>query len=56
MIDFTHTTDGEANLRHRRKIGAGGYGVVHEVLSDYEKMLTPVKLYDIPTGKVFLLI
>lgn len=43
MVDFAH---GSASLRHRRIIGAGGYGVVHEVLSDYENMLTFVKLYD----------
>jgi hypothetical protein len=37
MADYAHTTDGVASLLHRRKIGAGGYGVVHEVFSEYGK-------------------
>jgi hypothetical protein len=33
--DFTYTTDQKSSLLHKRKIDAGGYGDVHEVLTHY---------------------
>jgi hypothetical protein len=29
--DFDYTTGGDSRVMHKRKIGAGGYGDVHEV-------------------------
>ena len=31
--DFSYTTDQDSSLSHKRKIDAGGYGDVHEVIT-----------------------
>jgi hypothetical protein len=33
--EFAYATDGDPDLKYIRKLGAGGYGSVHEVLYWY---------------------
>lgn len=40
--DYSWTTERDPQLAHRRFIGRGGGGEVHEVLSFHQKLLTRV--------------
>jgi hypothetical protein len=54
--DFAYTTGGDQRLLHKRQIGAGAFGDVHEVTPVYSILpLTAIaQMYDIATGQVLI--
>jgi hypothetical protein len=40
MEDFSYTTGGHHGLLHKRRVGVGGYGDVHEVAIPFNLKLT----------------
>jgi hypothetical protein len=48
--DFSFATDNDNYLKYQRQLGSGGFGSVHEVLSQLFKRL--IKIYDIPGKRV----
>jgi len=48
---YKYTTGGDKRLLHRRWIGSGSNGHVHEVSPQTKG--ADIQIYDIPTGKVY---